>query len=60
MTTMPGPRLPFTEAIISESLEDAAIPGVVVEVDPEEADDLGAFREDAVDDATAWDANADL
>jgi hypothetical protein len=60
MTTMPGPRLPFTDAIISETLEDAAIPGVIVEVDPQEADDLGAFLEDAVDDAAAWDANADL
>jgi hypothetical protein len=60
MTPMPGPRLPFTEVIIAETLDDAAIPGVIVEVDPEEADDLGAFREDAVDDAAAWDANADL
>jgi hypothetical protein len=33
---------------------------VIIEVDPEEADRLGAFAEDALDEETAWDANADL
>lgn len=55
-----NPKLPRGHAIISESMDDASIPGVIIEVDPEEADRLGAFEEDALDEETAWDANADL
>jgi hypothetical protein len=55
-----NPKLPPMDAIVSESLEDLSIPGVIVEVDPDEADRLGAFAEDALDEETAWDANADL
>ena len=55
-----GPQLPCTDAIISEKLDDASVPGVIIEVDPEEADRLGAFLEDAIDEETAWESNADL
>jgi hypothetical protein len=32
----------------------------MVEVDPEEAEAIGAFEETALSEADAWDANADL
>jgi hypothetical protein len=54
-----NPRLPRTDAIISENLHDSSTPGVIVEVDPEDADRLGAFAEDALDEEAAWDANVD-
>lgn len=46
--------------ILSDSLDDVGLPGVVVEVDPDTADQLGVFHEDAIDEETAWEANADL
>jgi hypothetical protein len=55
-----NPNTVRRDAIISENLHDLLIPGAIVEVDPEEADRLGAFEEDALDEETAWDANADL
>ena len=36
------------------------MPGVVVELDAREAEELGAFEETALTEADAWDANADL
>lgn len=54
------PKLPRRDAILSESLDDALISGVIVEIDPDEADRLGAFHEDAIDEETAWESNADL
>ena len=54
------PKLPRRDAILSANLDDASISGVIVEVDPEEADRLGAFLEDAIDEETAWESNADL
>jgi hypothetical protein len=60
MTMTFGPKLPRTDAIISEKLDDASVPGVIIEVDPEEADRLGAFLEDTLDEETAWESNADL
>ena len=55
-----NPKMPRRDAIISENLDDLSIAGVIVEVDPEEADQLGAFAEEALDEETAWNANADL
>lgn len=55
-----GPRDPMTTAIISSSPEDLLIPGVVVELDAREAEDIGAFEENALTEADAWEANADL
>jgi len=51
---------PAPAAIISESLADLTIAGVIVEVDPDAADRAGAFLEDALDEQTAWESNADL
>ena len=46
--------------IISHTFADLLVPGVVVELDAREAEDLGAFEETALTDAEAWEANADL
>jgi hypothetical protein len=54
------PRDPTTSAIISHTFADLLVPGVVVELDPREAEELGAFEETALTDAEAWEANADL
>ncbi|WP_247882362.1 hypothetical protein [Azospirillum sp. TSA2s] len=48
------------DAILSTSLSDFGTPGVVVEVDPDEAEALGAFEETALTEADAWESNADL
>ena len=42
------------------TLADLLVPGVVVELDAREAEDLGAFEETALTEAEAWEANADL
>lgn len=39
---------------------DLDTPGVVVEVDPDDADEAGAFEEDALTEAAAFDARFDL
>lgn len=54
------PHDPTSTAIVSSSLEDLLIAGVVVELDAYEADDVGAFEENALTEAEAWEANADL
>jgi hypothetical protein len=54
------PRDPTTSATISHAFADLLVPGVVVELDPREAEELGAFEETALTDAEAWEANADL
>lgn len=48
------------DTILSTSLSDFGTPGVVVEVDPDEAEALGAFEETALTEADAWESNADL
>lgn len=52
----PEPRSP----IYSPAIDDVTTPGVVVEVDPDQADELGAFRDDALSEAEAWESNADV
>lgn len=54
------PRNPTSRAIISCFYADLTTPGVVVELDAEEAESLGAFAETALTEEAAWDANADL
>ena len=51
----PSPR----EAVLSTALEDLTVPGVVIEVDPDEAEANGAFRETALSEADAWERNGD-
>jgi hypothetical protein len=55
-----GPRITKNDPVYSENIEDADVPGVVVVVDPQDADALGAFEEDALDAETAWESNIDL
>lgn len=47
----------WVDPIISSNLEDLDTPGVMVEVDPEEADLLGAFEETALSEEDAWLSN---
>ena len=54
-----GPEGRRTDPVMSESLDDFLIPGVVIELDPDEADRLGAFEEHALTAYDAWDANLD-
>jgi hypothetical protein len=54
------PRDASADAMLSDTLADLMVPGVVVEVDAGEAESLGAFEETALTEADAWDANADL
>lgn len=42
--------------VISEKYEDLVIPGFLVEVSPIEADIMGAFFEDALNEADAMEA----
>ena len=51
---------PGADATLPERLDDMTGPGVVVVVDAAEAEAMGAFQEDALTEAEAWDANADL
>lgn len=51
----PEPRSP----VYSPAIDDMTTPGVVVEVDPDQADELGAFRDDALSEDEAWESNAD-
>jgi hypothetical protein len=51
---------PAAAAVISESMADLTTAGVIVEVDPDEADRAGTFLDDALDEEAAWDANVDL
>jgi hypothetical protein len=46
--------------IIHEKLLDAFTPGYSVEFDPEEAENSGAFKEDAIDEKDALESNIDL
>jgi hypothetical protein len=55
-----GPRITKNNPVYSENIADADVPGVVVVVDPEDADVLGAFEETAIDEAAAWESNIDL
>ena len=45
--------------IISQNLDDFGLPGVIVEVDPETAEELGAFEETALSEEDAWESNSD-
>ncbi len=47
-------------AMMSTSLEDMTVPGVMVEVDADEAESMGAFVETALTESEAWDANIDV
>ena len=46
--------------VISYDIDDALTPGIMVEVDAELAEQLGAFEETALSEAAAAEANQDL
>jgi type IV secretion system protein VirB1 len=46
--------------VVSYDIDDALTPGIMVEVDAELAEELGAFEETALSEAAAAEANKDL
>ena len=46
--------------VLAEKLTDAMIPGAIVEFDPDEAERIGAFQEDALDESDALESSIDL
>lgn len=48
------------DPIISLDYGNLDIPGVQVELEPDEAESLGAFEETALSEADAWEANTDI
>lgn len=52
----PSPVFP----LLSNTVDDLLLPGVVVELDAGEAEAFGAFEETALTEDEAWAANADL
>lgn len=56
---MPAPEQPPRDPVFSPAVEDMTTPGVMVDVDPDEAEAMGAFQEDALTEAEAWESNAD-
>lgn len=56
---MPAPQPEPREPVYSPAIGDLTVPGVVVELDPDEAEANGAFRETALSEADAWEANDD-
>lgn len=53
-------RSPLMDAALTENVADMTTPGVIVVMDTAEAEAMGAFREVAITEAEAWEANADL
>ncbi len=45
---------------ISRNMADFTVPGVVIEVDPIEAEAWGAFKEDAITEQDAIDSEIDM
>lgn len=45
--------------VFSPAIDDLTTPGVMVEVDPDDAEAMGAFQEDALTEAEAWESNRD-
>ena len=57
----PTPPAPARrDPLVSRASGDLLVPGVVVEVTPDEAAAMGAFEETALSEEDAWEANADL
>lgn len=46
--------------VLDRKMIDVLIPGAVIELDPDEAEQLGAFHEDALTEAEALESTADL
>jgi hypothetical protein len=52
-------RPTWSDPQLSLDLQDFMAPGLIVEMNPEDAASLGAFEETALDETAAWDANLD-
>jgi hypothetical protein len=50
----------ITQPVISYNPDDAGTPGVMVEFSAGDAERMGCFEEDALNEAVAWASNADL
>lgn len=50
---------PQPEPLLSSTLEDFAVPGVIVVLPPDEAERLGAFDETALSENDAWASHLD-
>ena len=48
------------EPLVTTDIKKSNLPGVVVEVDNEQAENMGAFNETALTRDDAWEANIDL
>ncbi len=48
------------DEVLNRKMIDALTPGAIVELDPDEAEKLGAFHEDALTEAEALESAADL
>ena len=56
-----GPKVePKDTQAIDEKMQDAWTPGVEVEFDPDQADDCGAFQEDALSEEDAKESSIDV
>ena len=54
------PGRPITDALLSDDFADFGIPGVMIVLDADEAEQLGIFEETALTEADAWESNLDL
>lgn len=54
------PGRPIADALLSDSFADFGVPGVIVVLDADEAEQLGLFEETALTEADAWESNFDL
>ena len=59
-TNMEEQLLLFDPEVLSAKLDDAMTPGMVVELDPGEAEVVGAFFEDAISEEDALASTCDL
>ena len=48
------------QPLVTEDLAGLAIPGAIVSIDPETAESMGAFLEDALSEEEAWESNDEL
>ncbi|MCT2388874.1 hypothetical protein [Erwinia pyrifoliae] len=49
-----------TIPMLTSNSEELMTPGVMIDVAPDDADQMGAFIETAVSEDEAWEANSDL
>lgn len=60
LPTPDTPPNPDDRRALEDKFADLGVPGATVEVDPDEADALGAFREEALTEEDARESSMDL